>query len=226
MMVNLFSTFDPTTSSMMGWSLNWGGLGVGLSILPLMFWMLPTRVKAFWVKINMILHKELQLLMGRPPQGATLMLLGLFYFILFNNFLGLFPFIFTSTSHLSITLMMGLPLWLSFMSYGWWNHMIYMLAHQVPEGTPPGLMPFMVIIETLSNIIRPGTLAVRLMANMTAGHLLMTLLGNTGATLSGVMLGGLLSTQVFLLLLEMAVALIQSYVFVVLSTLYMKEAIH
>ena len=81
-----------------------------------------------------------------------------------------------------------------------------MFAHLVPQGTPPVLMPFMVCIETISNVIRPGTLAVWLMANMVAGHLLLTLLGNTGASLGNVMVGGLLVVQVALLGLEVAVA--------------------
>lgn len=101
-----------------------------------------------------------------------------------------------------------------------------MLAHLVPPGTPARLMPFIVCIETIRNLIRPGTLAVRLMANIIAGHLLMTLLGNAGAGLGDIMVGGLLVIQRALLGLETAVAIIQSYVFVVLRTLYAKEALH
>jgi F-type H+-transporting ATPase subunit a len=84
-------------------------------------------------------------------------------------------------------------------------------------------MPFMVCIETISNIIRPGTLAVRLAANIIAGHLLMTLLGNTGPSLSLTLLRFLIVGQIALLVLESAVAIIQSYVFAVLSTLYSSE---
>lgn len=64
------------------------------------------------------------------------------------------------------------------------------------------------------------------MANMVAGHLLLTLLGNTGALMGDIMVGGLLVVQVALLSLELAVAIIQSYVFAILRTLYSKEAIH
>ncbi|WP_431834057.1 F0F1 ATP synthase subunit A, partial [Escherichia coli] len=63
-----------------------------------------------------------------------------------------------------------------------------MFAHLVPQGTPPVLIPFIVCIETIRNIIRPGTLAVRLAANIIAGHLLLTLLGNTGPFLSYIIL--------------------------------------
>lgn len=98
-----------------------------------------------------------------------------------------------------------------------------MFAHLVPQGTPRILIPFIVIIETIRNIIRPGTLAVRLIANMIAGHLLLTLLGNTGSSLSSIFLSLLIFSQILLLLLESAVAIIQSYVFAVLSTLYTRE---
>ena len=99
-----------------------------------------------------------------------------------------------------------------------------MFAHLVPQGTPGVLIPFMVLIETISNIIRPGTLAVRLAANIIAGHLLLTLLGNTGPSIrSSFLLSILIFSQILLLTLESAVAIIQSYVFAVLSTLYTGE---
>jgi F-type H+-transporting ATPase subunit a len=98
-----------------------------------------------------------------------------------------------------------------------------MLAHLVPLGTPGVLIPFMVLIETIRNVIRPGTLAVRLAANIIAGHLLLVLLGNQGPTLASSLLAFLLITQILLLVLERAVAVIQSYVFAVLTTLYSSE---
>jgi F-type H+-transporting ATPase subunit a len=93
----------------------------------------------------------------------------------------------------------------------------------VPQGTPGILIPFIVCIETIRNVIRPGTLAVRLTANIIAGHLLITLLGNTGPSISSSLISLLIITQILLLTLESAVAIIQSYVFAVLSTLYSRE---
>lgn len=100
-----------------------------------------------------------------------------------------------------------------------------MLAHIVPLGTPPVLIPFIVLIETIRNLIRPGTLAVRLAANIIAGHLLLVLLGNQGPSLASPLLVILLITQILLLTLESAVAIIQSYVFAVLATLYSREVV-
>nr|APX40802.1 ATP synthase F0 subunit 6 [Phyllotreta tetrastigma] len=222
MMMNLFSSFDPSTN--LNFNLNWLSMSIMLFMIPPMFWLIPSRFNTLWMKIMFNLHKEFKTLMGdNKTQGGSLIFVSLFALILFNNFLGLFPYIFTSTSHMSMTLSLSLPLWLSFMLYGWFNHTIHMLSHLIPQGTPPILMPFMVCIETISNLIRPGTLAIRLSANMIAGHLLLTLLGNTGPTMSLLMLNLLILVQILLLTLESAVAIIQSYVFAILSTLYSKE---
>nr|URX52894.1 ATP synthase F0 subunit 6 [Glyptotermes sp. 3 AB-2022a] len=222
MMTNLFSVFDPSTS-MMNMSINWTSTFLGIMFIPTSMWLTPSRHTMAWNKLLLKLHNEFKTLLGDKIKGSTFLFISLFSLILFNNFLGLFPFIFTSTSHLTMTLTLALPLWVSFMMFGWINNTNHMFEHLVPQGTPAALMPFMVCIETVSNIIRPGTLAVRLTANMIAGHLLLTLLGNNGPTISQSLMGILITAQILLLILESAVAIIQSYVFAVLSTLYSSE---
>nr|YP_010586060.1 ATP synthase F0 subunit 6 [Apsilochorema nigrum]UZZ43796.1 ATP synthase F0 subunit 6 [Apsilochorema nigrum] len=222
MMTNLFSIFDPSTE-IFNMPMNWMSSMLGLMIIPCYFWIMPTRLMFLWNFINSKLNNEFKTLLNNTPNGTTLMFISLFTFIVFNNFLGLFPYIFTSSSHLSMTLALAFPLWLTFMIYGWLNNTQHMFVHLVPQGTPGILMPFMVLIETISNVIRPGTLAVRLMANMVAGHLLLTLLGNTGPNLPTSVLWVLIITQILLLMLEAAVSVIQAYVFSVLSTLYSSE---
>merc|ERR1711970_576878 len=98
-----------------------------------------------------------------------------------------------------------------------------LLAHLVPLGTPSFLIPVIVIIETVSNVIRPITLSIRLAANIVAGHLLLTLLGSQGPGVSGLILIILVISLILLLIL--AVACIQSYVFTILSSLYLNELI-
>nr|URH17012.1 ATP synthase F0 subunit 6 [Calcaritermes temnocephalus] len=222
MMSNLFSVFDPSTS-IMNLSINWSSTFLGIMIIPTSIWLIPSRHTMIWNTLMMNLHKEFKTLLGEKSKGSTLLFISLFSLILFNNFLGLFPYVFTSTSHLVMNLTLALPLWVSFMMFGWINNTNHMFEHLVPQGTPPVLMPFMVCIETISNIIRPGTLAVRLTANMIAGHLLLTLLGNNGPTMGISLLSILIAAQILLLILESAVAIIQSYVFAVLSTLYSSE---
>ena len=97
------------------------------------------------------------------------------------------------------------------------------LAHLVPLGTPPALMPFMVLIELVRRIIRPLTLAVRLAANIVAGHLLLTLLGNQAPNRALAVILAVLGSLFLLATLETAVVMIQAYVFSVLRTLYFNE---
>nr|YP_011021002.1 ATP synthase F0 subunit 6 [Minois paupera]WQM20661.1 ATP synthase F0 subunit 6 [Minois paupera] len=222
-MNNLFSIFDPSTN-IFNLSLNWISTFIGLMFIPYSFWFTPNRYFMLWNFISFKLHNEFKTLMGiNSFNGSTFIFISLFFFVLFNNLLGLFPYIFTSTSHLNISLTLSLTLWLSFMIYGWINNTQHMFIHMIPQGTPTILMPFMVLIETISNIIRPGTLAIRLTANMIAGHLLLTLLGNSGMNMPNYLLIMLIFTQILLLTLEFAVAIIQSYVITILSTLYSSE---
>nr|YP_009236812.1 ATP synthase F0 subunit 6 [Telchinia serena]AMJ17280.1 ATP synthase F0 subunit 6 [Telchinia serena] len=223
MMNNLFSIFDPSTN-LFNLSLNWMSTFLGIMFIPLSFWLIPNRHFIMWNFVSGKLNNEFKTLLGPNSfKGSTFIFISLFFFILFNNFLGLFPYIFTSTSHLNISLSISLTLWLSFMIYGWIYNTQNMFIHMIPQGTPSILMPFMVLIETISNIIRPGTLAVRLTANMIAGHLLLTLLSNTGINMPNYLLILLIIVQILLLILESAVAIIQAYVISVLSTLYSSE---
>ena len=93
----------------------------------------------------------------------------------------------------------------------------------MPLGTPGALIPFMVVIELLRSTIRPLTLAIRLRANMIAGHLLLALLGGSIKILRFSVSVRVILSQIPLLILERAVALIQAYVFIILITLYSRE---
>nr|YP_784037.1 ATP synthase F0 subunit 6 [Scutigerella causeyae]ABF93305.1 ATP synthase F0 subunit 6 [Scutigerella causeyae] len=221
MMTSLFSVFDPTSSSNIP---SWISSCLFLLLFPFKFWFVNSRPNMIFSLIFKTLHKEFKTLMIHMyPMGSSMVFCSLFVLILFNNFLGLFPYIFTSTSHMLMTLSLAIPLWLSFIVFGIMNNVLHMLAHLVPQGTPPLLMAFMVCIETISNIIRPLTLSIRLAANMIAGHLLLTLLGSQGPNVSLIILSSLIFSQIMLLVLESAVAIIQSYVFTILSVLYSSE---
>nr|YP_002735022.1 ATP synthase F0 subunit 6 [Macroscytus gibbulus]ABZ02038.1 ATP synthase F0 subunit 6 [Macroscytus gibbulus] len=224
MMTNLFSTFDPATN--INLSMNWLSTFLGFMLLPLPYWVSTNRYHYMMNKIMNTLHNEFNMLMSYKTKGMTLLMVSLFMFILMNNMMGLMPYIFTSSSHLTFTMTMALPLWLSIMIFGWVNHTNHMFTHLVPMGTPSVLMPFMVLIETISNLIRPGSLAVRLTANMIAGHLLMSLLGNNSVEVNNMILPFIISIQIMLMLFETAVAAIQAYVFSVLSTLYASEVVY
>nr|YP_009271132.1 ATP synthase F0 subunit 6 [Sitophilus zeamais]ANW06511.1 ATP synthase F0 subunit 6 [Sitophilus zeamais]QJA14877.1 ATP synthase F0 subunit 6 [Sitophilus zeamais]QKE47555.1 ATP synthase F0 subunit 6 [Sitophilus zeamais] len=222
MMANLFSSFDPSTNFNL--SMNWMSTMLMFFFIPSIYWLIPSRWNFLWILIINTLHKEFKILLKENShKGSSLIFISLFSLILFNNFLGLFPYIFTSTSHLTLTLTLSLPLWLTFMVYNMIFNYINLLAHLAPQGAPQILLPFLVMIETISNIIRPGTLAIRLSANMIAGHLLITLLSNSGSSINIPMLSILITVQILLLILETAVSIIQAYVFSILMTLYSSE---
>nr|YP_009937415.1 ATP synthase F0 subunit 6 [Trigonopterus carinirostris]QNT26925.1 ATP synthase F0 subunit 6 [Trigonopterus carinirostris] len=222
MMANLFSSFDPSTSFHS--SLNWTSSTMSIILSPILYWMIPSRWIMTWLKLTMTIHKEFKILIPKTSySGSTLIFSSLLMFIMMNNFMGLFPYVFTCTSHLNFNLYLSIPLWTSFMIFGWMKNTKHMLAHLVPQGAPNVLLPFLVIIETISNMIRPGTLAIRLTANMIAGHLLITLLSNSGNSLNLMTLNFLILAQIILLVLESAVTIIQSYVFSILVTLYSSE---
>nr|YP_009990227.1 ATP synthase F0 subunit 6 [Panulirus longipes]QNN01842.1 ATP synthase F0 subunit 6 [Panulirus longipes] len=223
MMTSLFSIFEPS-SSIFSMPLNWLSTFIGILFLPMVYWASPSRWLLIWSQSMQTLHQELKSMLPISHTGISLFMVSLFSLILFNNFLGLLPYVFTSSSHMAMTLSLSLPIWLALMVFGWLKHTQHMFAHLVPQGTPSVLMPFMVLIESISNLIRPATLAIRLAANMTAGHLVLTLLSQSGPSIaSSTLLSILILSQILLLTLESAVAIIQSYVFTVLSTLYAGE---
>nr|YP_010996496.1 ATP synthase F0 subunit 6 [Sophonia microstaina]WPC85238.1 ATP synthase F0 subunit 6 [Sophonia microstaina] len=217
MMTNLFSVFDPCTGM---FSMNWMSTIIGLYIMPYSFWFLLNKNMMILYKLLNMLNNEMSNLM--KYKGSTLFMLSIFLIVFYNNMMGLMPYVFTSSSHLVFCLSIALPMWLSFMIYGWMNKTNKMFEHLVPVGTPSVLMPFMVIIESISNLIRPGSLAVRLTANMIAGHLLMSLLGNNVCGSSLLMFSSMF-LLITLMLFETAVGIIQSYVFMTLTTLYSSE---
>lgn len=223
MITNLFSIFDPSTNLIFNFSFNWISIIILLLIIPKIYWLIPNNYNIIYIKLINILYKEFKIIIKKKNNNFNLIFISLFIFIIINNFIGLFPYIFTRTRHLSVNLSLSLPLWFRIILFGWINTTNNIFIHLVPQGTPNVLIPFIVLIESIRNIIRPITLTIRLTANIIAGHLLLTLLGNIGPKLFIILLPILLITQIILLILESAVAIIQSYVFSVLITLYIRE---
>nr|ANA10496.1 ATP synthase F0 subunit 6 [Tursiops truncatus]ANA10548.1 ATP synthase F0 subunit 6 [Tursiops truncatus]ANA10600.1 ATP synthase F0 subunit 6 [Tursiops truncatus]WJZ52555.1 ATP synthase F0 subunit 6 [Tursiops truncatus]WJZ52568.1 ATP synthase F0 subunit 6 [Tursiops truncatus] len=169
-----------------------------------------------------------QLMITHSPKGQTwsLMLISLFLFIASTNLLGMLPHSFTPTTQLSMNLGMAIPLWAGTVFIGFRNKTKMSLAHLLPLGTPTFLIPMLVMIETISLFIQPLALAVRLTANITAGHLLLHLIGSATLALMSINLFTALITFIILtllIILEFAVALIQAYVFTLLVSLYLQD---
>nr|YP_010350248.1 ATP synthase F0 subunit 6 [Virgulibracon endoxylaphagus]UOK09628.1 ATP synthase F0 subunit 6 [Virgulibracon endoxylaphagus] len=221
MLMNLFSIFDPQV--IFFYQINWFSTLIILFIIPQIYWILSSRIIYLINKFYSMLWFEFKIILKNNFNNYNLIyLITLFMYIMMNNFMGLFPYIFTSSSHLIFSMTFSLSLWLSLMMFSLSKNMIFMLAHLVPQGTPFMLMFFMVLIEFLSNLIRPLTLCIRLTANMIAGHLLLVLLSSFIPVMFS-FYQFILIFQLILLILEVGVSLIQAYVFVILVTLYLKE---
>nr|YP_009166981.1 ATP synthase F0 subunit 6 [Sorex araneus]ALC78970.1 ATP synthase F0 subunit 6 [Sorex araneus]QEI26101.1 ATP synthase F0 subunit 6 [Sorex araneus]QEI26270.1 ATP synthase F0 subunit 6 [Sorex araneus] len=170
--------------------------------------------------------KQMMAIHNQKGQTWTLMLISLILFIGSTNLLGLLPHSFTPTTQLSMNLGMAIPLWAGTVITGFRYKTKASLAHFLPQGTPLPLIPMLIIIETISLFIQPMALAVRLTANITAGHLLIHLIG--GATLVLMSISPVTAFITFIILvmltvLEFAVALIQAYVFTLLVSLYLHD---
>lgn len=221
-MNNLFSAFDP--ASFFGMPLNWVSAILILLFLPTKFWLVNNQPLSFLKTVTSQIKNEFKAsLNSNSVPGILLISIRFFIFVALNNFLGLMPYVFTASSHMSFTLVLALPLWIGHMVLARVKTPTNVLAHLVPLGTPNALIPFIVLVEIVRRVIRPLTLSVRLAANITAGHLLLALLGGQGYNLSSLLILGLLIGLILLATLETAVSLIQAYVFSVLSTLYFNE---
>nr|YP_007626243.1 ATP synthase F0 subunit 6 [Hyemoschus aquaticus]AEP21524.1 ATP synthase F0 subunit 6 [Hyemoschus aquaticus] len=170
--------------------------------------------------------KQMLSMHNKKGQTWALMLVSLIMFIGSTNLLGLLPHSFTPTTQLSMNLGMAIPLWAGTVITGFRNKTKNSLAHFLPQGTPTLLIPMLIIIETISLFIQPVALAVRLTANITAGHLLMHLIGSATLALLNISTTTALITFIILILLtmlEFAVAMIQAYVFTLLVSLYLHD---
>jgi len=221
MITNLFSIFDPSTRTIT--SINWIRLLIPIIIIPFNFWYLSSRINIIWLTLNKFIFQEFKLLTRKKIFINLIIFIRLIKIIILFNLFGLFPYIFTPTSHLNINLTLSLRLWIRFITYGWWKNTNKIFIHLVPINTPTVLINFIVLIESISNIIRPWTLAIRLTANILAGHLLLSLLGNSIRKFL-IIIPIIVLIQNTLFILEISVAIIQSYVFSILRTLYFNES--
>nr|AAD56447.1 ATPase 6 [Neomorphus geoffroyi] len=175
-----------------------------------------------------LITKQLMIPLNKKGHKWAPILTSLMMLLLTINLLGLLPYTFTPTTQLSMNMALAFPLWLATLLTGLRNQPSISLGHLLPEGTPTLLIPALIMIETTSLLIRPMALGVRLTANLTAGHLLIQLISTATTVLLPILPTVSLLTMTILLLLtmlEIAVAMIQAYVFVLLLSLYLQENI-
>jgi len=151
---------------------------------------------------------------------------SLFIFVLFCNMVGMLPYSFTVTSHIIVTLIMAIFIFVAVTLIGFMKHGFKYLKIFLPSGVPALLLPLITVIEIISYLSRPVSLSVRLFANMMAGHTMLKVFG--GFVISLGLLGGWLplSFSVALTGLEILVAFLQAYVFAILTCIYLNDALN
>nr|QUJ10058.1 ATP synthase F0 subunit 6 [Tubifex tubifex] len=225
MMPDIFSSFDPYSFKSFIPSIT-----AMLLITPSMFILMnmstfPAAIRKYSSMTDMInlMFTQLMRTQSKSLKGTSLIISSSFLMIIFINLIGMSPYVFSLSSHLVMTLSLGLPMWAAFIISSWMNASKASAAHLLPEGAPDWLNPFLVMIESVSVSVRPLTLSFRLAANMTAGHIVLGLISIYGAS-------ALLSSFSTLMLLiplsmgyitfELAICLIQAYIFCLLLSLY------
>nr|YP_009480387.1 ATP synthase F0 subunit 6 [Nassarius fraterculus]ANH54163.1 ATP synthase F0 subunit 6 [Nassarius fraterculus] len=231
MLVDIFSSFDDNNQVFMSlYVLMWVFSLVTIVLFSSSYWVSFPRwlsvISVFKDTASSQVFRSFGINMG----GFVNIITGLFLFLILMNMSGLVPYVFSPTSHLAISLSLGLPLWLTLIMSAIFYNPSSVVAGLLPMGAPAPLNPFLVIIETVSIMVRPITLSVRLTANMSAGHIVLTLIGNyltasffMSSIFSMILL---LSIQVLYTVFEFGISLIQAYIFCLLITLYSDEHPH
>ena len=218
------------------WLITFTNSSMMMVLAIIMFWLLlkgdeliPRRWQAIMELIYLNIRSVVRDNLGASGDKYFPFVISLFIFIAMLNTLGLFPYVFTPTVHIVITFGLSFSILIGVTLLGVFTFKWNFLSMFMPSGAPLVLAPLLVYIETLSYISRALSLGLRLAANLTAGHLLFAIM--SGFTFN-MLANGLIFTSLFPMLimlfvtiLEMAVAVIQAYVFSLLTTIYLGDTI-
>nr|YP_010735490.1 ATP synthase F0 subunit 6 [Ambigolimax valentianus]WEI33081.1 ATP synthase F0 subunit 6 [Ambigolimax valentianus] len=213
MMADLFSSLDGM-HSFTSWS---------ASIIFIYLYM----TNSTWLNFMSTFINKMLFSFWKGPENflpLKLFLSALMLFMILNNLIGLTPFTYGVTSSLWFNSSFAVILWFSLMLSGWTFNTKKSVAHLTPAGAPTILVPFLIIIESISIIIRPLTLTVRLVANISAGHIVLSLVANVlSASLPFLSQSLMVFLMIGYVLFELFVCLIQAYIFTLLISLYATE---
>lgn len=235
-MVNFFSQFDVNSFLSLVFNSNLYIIYlVNISIFIFIYssYLIINPFNIFWFSAgsNIVSTINNSMGMGSKSRGYRILILTLFLLILCLNILGMFPYVFSYSSHISITIGFSLLIVISCYFYSLYYEGMDYFSHFTPVKTPLGLGVFLVIVETISSLARILSLGLRLAANITAGHLLLAMLSSFTVkgllSLCPLILGSivplLVIIKLFVIILEIAIAFVQAYVFVLLTTLFITD---
>nr|WAO28739.1 ATP synthase F0 subunit 6 [Megascolecidae sp. BS2]WAO28752.1 ATP synthase F0 subunit 6 [Megascolecidae sp. BS7] len=231
MMPDIFSSFDPCMYNTLFPS-NSLFIATNMVLLLLIqtgYWVINTRQTTLIAPLKSTIFTQLSRTFSYQLKGASSIISSTFIILILINLLGMVPYTFSTSSHLIFTLSLGFPMWLSFILSSSSFSPKKTIAHLLPDGAPDWLNPFLVIIETTSIVVRPLTLSFRLAANMSAGHIVLSLVGIYCASAWFTSIFGttmLILTTLGYVLFEFAICLIQAYIFCLLLSLYSDDHAH
>jgi F-type H+-transporting ATPase subunit a len=204
---------------------------VGLACA-LMIWsvnsrsLVPTRMQSIAEMAYEFVQNMLNDVCGPHGRPYFSFVFTLFTFVLFCNLVGMVPYTFTVTSHIAVTGALAITIFVGVTLIGIFKHGAKFLGLFAPHGAPVWILPVLVPIEVLSYFVRPLTLSLRLFANMTAGHTLLKVIGGFVSSL-GVIFGILpLAFIAVMTGFELIVAILQAYIFTILTCVYLNDALH
>ena len=231
MILDIFSSFDPFSfnSTIPSTTLFLYTNILAIILIQSIFWTSNSRKIALLSPIYSLIFIQLSRTFIYNLKGLSSIITPLFTIMIFINLIGLVPYTFRLSSHLIFTLRFGLPLWLSIVISRFSKNIKASIAHFLPDGAPDWLNPFLVLIETTRIIVRPITLSFRLAANISAGHIVLSLVGVYCAaawfrSLRATIL--LLLTTLGYIMFEIAICIIQAYIFCLLLSLYADDHAH
>lgn len=226
MITDIFSSFDPASCSVYStlspiafWTLSF----ISISLLQPSIWASNNRYSWIFTYPIEVINSQTSRTFSLHLKGFPSILIPLFLILIILNLMGLLPYVFRTTSHLVLTLVLGLPIWLCLIIRAITHAPISFTAHLLPRGAPEWLNPFLVITETLSISVRFITLSFRLAANISAGHILLGLIGIAASSAifsSCLSFSILFIVQLGYIIFEIGICLIQAYIFCLLISLY------
>nr|YP_010614721.1 ATP synthase F0 subunit 6 [Enchytraeus irregularis]WAS35296.1 ATP synthase F0 subunit 6 [Enchytraeus irregularis] len=231
MMPDIFSSFDPSSfnSIIPSMTIMFMINIIYMFLIDRNIWSMETNRTVLSLPILQSMVPEVERTYMFNINPLNQLMHQIFFMVIVLNLMGLFPYTFSITSHLLFTLSIGLPMWMLLIMSSAIKSIKATIAHLLPEGAPDWLNPFLVLIESSSIIVRPVTLSFRLAANMSAGHIVLGLIGIYAAaawfnSLSVFLI--LLMLMIGYLLFEVAICMIQGYIFFLLLTLYANDHAH
>ena len=188
--------------------------------------LVPTRTQMIAESLFGMIENMLKQNVGEGGRQFIPLIFSLFMFVLLCNILGMIPYSFTATSHITVTFILAMLVFLTVTIVGFVKHGLHFFSLFLPKGTPAWLAPLLIAIELVAYLARPVSLSLRLAANMVAGHVLLKVLAGFMVVMAfylKIVPGPFI---VVLIGFEIFVAILQAYIFTILSCVYINDAVN